>query len=335
MTNIYPSTPKYIKKAQHLLAKGELVAFPTETIYGLWANALLPEAVKKIFIAKNRPLDNPLICHVAKKSDIKKYAYIDNKLQKLIIKTCMPGPCTLLLRPKAMIPKEITAGQPLMSIRIPANSIAQKLLSWCNFPVAAPSANLSTKPSPTSAEMVYENFKETIPMIIDGGETEVGIESTVIRADENKIEILRPGFITKEDLQALVGKDIPVSYTTKGKHMSPGTRYKHYAPKAKVYGFHTYQELKKYITTYANHRIGIIATKEFLTYYRKQLQYPNITIYPRWTKKNLISCAKTLFKLYHLWDKDYQEYLLIEYLPEQGLWYAIMNRVKKSIHTTQ
>lgn len=327
--SIYPATDKHIHHAQKLLAKGELVAFPTETIYGLWANALLPNAVKKIFTTKKRPMDNPLISHLGKKSQIKKYAHIDNTIQKLLIKKFMPGPFTLLLRPKNMIPREITAGQPLMSIRIPDNTICKKLLSWCDFPVAAPSANLSTRPSPTSAEMVYQNFGNKIPMILDGGESQVGIESTVVRASENKIEILRPWFITREDIQDVVGKNITVIYTTKGKQMSPGTRYKHYAPKADVQMFKTYTDVKKFITTTKN--IWLIATDEFLARHAKKLKNYGRTIYPRWTKNNLATCAKNLFQLYHQCDKDKQQLILIESLPEKWLGYAIMNRVKKSV----
>lgn len=327
--NIYPANEKNIKKAQKILATGKLVAFPTETIYGLWANALLPKAVKKIFTTKKRPMDNPLISHLGKKSQIKRYAYIDNNIQKQLIKKLMPGPFTLLLRPKEMIPKEITAGQPLMSVRIPDNAVCKKLLSGCDFPVAAPSANLSTKPSPTTAEMVYYNFKEAIPMIIDGGESQVGIESTVVRASEKKIEILRPWFITKEDIENALGKKVPVIYTTKGKEMSPGTRYKHYAPKAEVILFTTIKDIQQKIKR--NKKYWLIATNEFLTRHKKRLTTQGIAFYPRWTKKNLATCAKNLFKLYHQCDKDKQQTILIEKLPEKGIGYAIMNRVNKSL----
>lgn len=328
--NIYPATDTYIQQAQKLLAKGELVAFPTETIYGLWANALLPKAVKKIFTTKKRPMDNPLISHLGKKSQIIKYAHIDNNIQKLLIQKLMPGPFTILLRPKDMIPKEITAGQTLMSIRIPDNAICKKLLSWCEFPVAAPSANLSTKPSPTSAEMVYENFKNKIPMILDDGESQVGIESTVVRVHKKRVEILRPGFITKEDIQEVVGKNISVIYTNKGKQMSPGTRYKHYAPKAKVILFKNIKDIKNSIKK--NKRYWLIATKEFLTRHKKKLKNYGLTLYPRWIKYNIATCAKTLFKLYNQCDKDTQDIILIEALPEKGLGYTIMNRIKRSVN---
>ncbi len=327
--NIYSATDKHIHQAQKLLAKGELVAFPTETIYGLWANALLPNAVKKIFTTKKRPMDNPLISHLGKKSQITTYAYIDNDVQKLLIKKFMPGPFTLLVRPKDMIPREITAGQPLMSVRIPDNAICKKLLSWCNFPVAAPSANLSTRPSPTTAEMVHENFKDNIPMILDGGESQVGIESTVVRASEKKVEILRPGFITKEDIQEIVGKNISVVYTNKGKKMSPGTRYKHYAPKGKVIAFKTIKDIQTIIKK--NKTYWLIATNEFIARHIKKLKDYGLTLYQRWTKNNLATCAKNLFQLYHQCDKDKQEIILIEALPEKWLGYAIMNRVKKSL----
>jgi len=327
--NIFPATDTNIQKAQKLLAKWELVVFPTETIYGLGANALLPKAVKKIFSTKKRPMDNPLISHLGKKSQITKYAYIDNDIQKLLIKKLMPGPFTLLLRPKNMIPKEITAGQPLMSIRIPDNEVCKKLLSSCDFPVAAPSANLSTKPSPTTAEMVYHNFKNKIPMIVDGWESQVGIESTVVRVEKNQVQILRPGFITKEDIENVVGKNIQVIYTQKGKKMSPGTRYKHYAPKAEVLLFKTIKDLNKYIKN--NKRYWLIATDEFIQKNKKELATYKLTTYPRWTKKNLATCAKNLFKTYHQCDKDKQDVILIEALPEKGIGYAIMNRIKKSL----
>jgi len=327
--NIYSATDTNIQKAQKLLYKGELVAFPTETIYGLWANALLPKAVKKIFTTKKRPMDNPLICHLGKKSQISKYAHIDNDVQKLLIQTFMPGPFTILLKPKDMIPREITAGQPLMSVRIPDNEISKKLLSWCNFPIAAPSANLSTKPSPTSAEMVYHNFQDKIPMIIDGGESQVGIESTVVRVHKNTVEILRPWYITKEDIQNIVGKNIKVIYTNKGKQMSPGTRYKHYAPKAEVRLYRTITDIEKFLKK--NTKYWLIATDEFLARHTKKLKNYEITLYPRGTKNNLATCAKSLFKLYHQCDKDKQDIILIQTLPEKGLGYTIMNRIKKSL----
>ena len=329
MKNIFPADTNNIKKAGDLLKKWDLVAFPTETIYGLGANALSPLAVKKIFVAKKRPMDNPLISHVGKKSQISKYAYIDNDIQKLLIKKLMPGPFTLLLRPKKVIPDIITAGQPLMSIRIPDNEICKKLLSSCDFPVAAPSANISTKPSPTTAEMVHHNFKNKIPMILDGWESQVGIESTVVRVENNQVQILRPGFITKEDIENVVGTKIQVIYTQKDKQMSPWTRYKHYAPKAEVLLFKTMKDLKKCIKK--NKTYWLIATDEFIKKYKKELTTYRLTTYQRWTKKNLATCAKNLFKNYHQCDKDKQDIILIEALPEKWLGYAIMNRIKKSL----
>jgi len=328
-SNIYTTTKNNIIQASKLIKSGKLVAFPTETIYGLGANALLPEAVKKIFTAKKRPMDNPLICHLGKKSQISKYAYIDNDIQKLLIKKLMPGPFTLLLRPKHMIPAIITAWQPLMSIRIPDNSICKQLLSLCDVLVAAPSANLSTKPSPTTAEMVYHNFRNKIPMILDGWESEVGIESTVVRVENNQVHILRPGFITKEDIEKIVGRKIKVMYTQKGKQVSPWTRYKHYAPKAKVQIFTSFTDFQKLYKK--TKKIWLIATDEFLEKNKKKLAIYKLTTYQRWTKKNLITCAKNLFKTYHQCDKDKQNLILIEALPEKWIGYAIMNRIKKSI----
>lgn len=162
------------------------------------------DAIKKIFRIKNRPADNPIIVHVGKKSDIKKYAYIQNALQEKIIKFLMPGPITMVLPKKKCIPEIVTAKSPLVAIRIPSNNVARDFLKTIGLPIAAPSANPSTQPSPTSATMVQEMLGDKVPMIFDGGTCEIGIESTVIMVpDDTHITILRPGIIIKEDLETV------------------------------------------------------------------------------------------------------------------------------------
>lgn len=329
-SSIYSINKKNLLYAKKLIKQWNLVAFPTETVYGLWADARNPEAIKKIFITKNRPQDNPLIVHVGKKSDIKKYANIVDPLQKKIIEKYMPGPITLLLPKKKNIPDITTAGKSLVGIRIPSNTSAQQFLKTCNIPIAAPSANISTMPSPTSAQMVDDMIGKKIPMILDGGNCEIGIESTVVMVPKkNEILIVRPGMITKEDLLRGFPKS-KVTYAKKPSENSPGNKYKHYAPKAKVY---TIKTVKTMIWIIKKHKkIWLIATHEFLTKNKKTLtQFKDkLTIHERWTKKNLVTCAKNLFNLYHKCDKEKLPILLIESLTNHWLGYAIMNRINKS-----
>lgn len=243
----------------------------------------------------------------------------------------MPWPITILLPPKASIPLCITAGHPLMSIRIPSHPVALAVLSLCDFPIAAPSANISTRPSPTSAQMVYDNFWESIPMIIDGWDCLVGIESTVVKVEDNTIIITRPWFVTKEDLEILFDNKIEVIYGTKPSAETPGNRYKHYAPDAKMSIFLSIENLLTQIAGVKSQKIGIIATKEFLEKNKKQIIPLHIKVFELWSEENMLSCAHNLFSLYHQCDKQWLEEFFIESLPEHGIGYAIMNRIHKSI----
>jgi L-threonylcarbamoyladenylate synthase len=231
MTNIYQPNVTTYQQAKKLLENDALVVFPTETIYGLGANALSDIAAQKIFTLKGRPNDNPLIVHLGSKEQISDYAEIENEIQQTIIDKLMPGPITLLLKKKNLI-SNLVCPVEYVGIRLPSNHIAQAFLQTVNLPIAAPSANISGKPSPTNAQMVYDNIGKQIPMIIDGGESEAGIESTVIRVIEArdaqpcrtsptppleggryKILILRPGFVTKEDLEYCFDGQIEVAYS--------------------------------------------------------------------------------------------------------------------------
>lgn len=328
---IYQSNKDTFLQAKEILKEWWVVAFPTETVYGLGANALDQNAVAKIFQLKKRPQDNPIISHVARKEQISEYAYITNNIEQTIIDKLMPGPITILLPPKKMIPSIITAWHPLMSIRIPSHPVALELLSLCDFPVAAPSANISTKPSPTSAQMVYDNFGETIPMIIDWWECIVGIESTVVRVENNQIIITRPGFVTKEDLKLLFEDKIEVIYGQKPSAVTPGNRYKHYAPEADISLFSSLDDLLAKIEIVKAQKTGIIATKEFLEKNKKNIAKLKTRIFELWSEKNMITCAHNLFSIYHTCDKQWLKKVFIQALPEQGIGYAIMNRINKSV----
>ena len=196
---------KQVKLAAALIAKGELVAFPTETVYGLGADALNPEAVKKIFVAKGRPSDNPLIVHVTGIEDAKKLAFVTEKAEKLM-KKFWPGPLTIVLKKRQIVPKEVTAGLATVAVRMPKNRIALELIRLSKKPIAAPSANLSGKPSTTSFGHVFDDLNGKVAGIIKSADSEIGLESTVIDLASKTPLLLRPGAVTFEQLKKKPGK---------------------------------------------------------------------------------------------------------------------------------
>ena len=190
-----------LERAGELIRSGELVAFPTETVYGLGANAYLAESARKVYAAKGRPSDNPLIVHVNDSADASLFAET-NETYKKLAKRFMPGPLTVILPKKDVIPDEVTGGLRTVAVRCPSNPIARELIRRSGVPIAAPSANLSGKPSPTCAEHVMQDMDGRIAMVIDGGECEIGLESTVIAVSGNSANVLRPGAVTPDMLRS-------------------------------------------------------------------------------------------------------------------------------------
>lgn len=227
-----------LNEAGALLRSGELVAFPTETVYGLGANAYDSEACKNVFIAKGRPSDNPLIVHVSEPSEAESIAYTCPLYYELA-KKFMPGPLTVILPKKDVIPSEATGGLDTVAVRCPENEIARELIRAAKIPVAAPSANASGKPSPTLANHVYNDLNGKIPLILDGGSSKFGVESTVISITDGKITVLRPGSVTPEMLATVCDVEIAAAVKSELKSgevaLSPGMKYKHYAPSASLY----------------------------------------------------------------------------------------------------
>jgi len=239
LTQVKPVSPEAIKEAAQLIRKGELVGMPTETVYGLGANALDEEAVKKIFAAKGRPGDNPLIVHVSCLAEIPPLVKEIPDSAKRLMEAFWPGPMTLILPKSALIPSAVSAGLDTVGIRLPASEAARDLIRESGCPIAAPSANRSGRPSPTTAQHVFEDMDGRIPMILDGGDSEVGVESSVIDATGEVPVILRPGGITPEMVEAVLGSvavdEHVMSPLAEGDIVrSPGMKYKHYAPKAKT-----------------------------------------------------------------------------------------------------
>ena len=313
MTKIINKDELYI--AKEAFDNGELVIFPTETVYGIGANALDEKTVDKIFKAKGRPNNNPLIVHLKNKDEIAKYAYINNEIEKILIDTFMPGPFTLILQKKKIIPDNVTCGMETVGIRIPIDSTAHNLLDILDYPIAAPSANLSSKPSGTRVEDIYDEFNGKVSIIIDDGQSRIGLESTVCKVIDGIPTILRPGFITKEDIEGIIGRCNVSEYVLKEAHgnvESPGMLYKHYSPNTKciLCDKEKIDEVKKVYD-----KVIIIGNIETNCY--KFYNYGN----------DLVSIAHNIFKLLREADKDKADVILIQSVDYTGLGLAIMNRL--------
>lgn len=230
----------FICEAAEIIRNGGLVAFPTETVYGLGANGLDPDAVNSIFRAKGRPNDNPLILHVSDIASAEKLWSCIPDAAYALMNTFWPGPLTIIAPRASIVPDEVTAGLETVAVRLPSDPVARALISKAGVPIAAPSANLSGKPSPTTAEHVFEDMKGKIPIILDGGPCKFGVESTVVTLAGEVPTILRPGAVTLEMLSAVIG-EVKVSESVLSplkpgeKVASPGMKYKHYSPEAEVF----------------------------------------------------------------------------------------------------
>ena len=230
---------KALDECKRVLLSGEVAAIPTETVYGLAANAFNPSAVSKIFVAKGRPQDNPLIVHISEFSQLNELVKSVSEKVKRMADAFWPGPLTVILRKSEIVPDVVSGGLDTVAVRMPENEYAREIISYCGFPLAAPSANLSGSPSPTKAKYVFDDMNGRIPLIIDGGECRVGVESTVISFVTEKPRLLRPGGITVEQITAVTGEididDAVLNNIKEGQTASsPGMKYKHYSPRASV-----------------------------------------------------------------------------------------------------
>ncbi|MBR4017859.1 MAG: threonylcarbamoyl-AMP synthase [Oscillospiraceae bacterium] len=231
-----PETPSI---AAEIIKSGELVAIPTETVYGLGADGLNPEAVAKIFLAKGRPQDNPLILHVAEAADMEKFCHNIPQAAYILAEKFWPGPLTMVLPAKDCVPLETRAGLPTVAVRCPDNAVTREIIRLSGVPVAAPSANISGKPSTTTAEHVLHDHDGKIAAVVDGGPCRVGVESTIVDLTEDRPRLLRPGGITPEQLMEVLGdlvvdKAVVAQIDKDAVAKAPGMKYKHYAPQAEV-----------------------------------------------------------------------------------------------------
>lgn len=237
--NITTEYDRALKRSAELLKNGEVVGIPTETVYGLAANAFDEAAVKKIFEAKGRPSDNPLIVHIAKFEDLEPLVEEIPEKVKIMAEKFWPAPLTMIMKKSGKISDTVSGKLDTVAIRMPKSDYARAVIEACGVPLAAPSANLSGSPSPTNAKYVFDDMNGRIPLIIDGGSCEIGVESTVISFAEEPPRLLRPGGVTLEEMTELIGEivvdDAVLNKLAEGKvASSPGMKYKHYAPKADI-----------------------------------------------------------------------------------------------------
>ena len=322
-----------LKKGAEIIKGGNLVAFPTETVYGLGANGLDNKAVKKIFEAKGRPQDNPLILHISHIEEVKPLVdFISQDVEKLM-EAFWPGPLTIILKRSNLVPDIITGGLDTVAIRMPNNPIALKLIELCQLPVAAPSANTSGKPSPTQASHVSQDLYGKVDLIIDGGNTGIGVESTVLDMSRDIPTILRPGGITLEDLRIYlpnVEEDLSIVKEDEIP-LSPGQKYRHYAPNAEMMVFNgEVDNIIREINTLAKKfskegkKVGIMATDE------SKNKYEIGTIISVGTRMDKSTIAHNLFNTIRLFDKENVDIILAEGVENIGIGTAIMNRLKKA-----
>ncbi|MBA2175262.1 threonylcarbamoyl-AMP synthase [Halobacillus locisalis] len=323
-----PNDP-HVREAANLLNHQEVVAFPTETVYGLGADATDEVAVQRIFEAKGRPADNPLIVHVATKEQVDRLVSHIPDVAHLLMDTFWPGPLTLILESNGEAAKNVTAGLTTIGIRMPDHPLALSLLKATEKPLAAPSANRSGRPSPTQALHVKQDLDGRVAGILDGGTTGVGLESTVLDCTSNVPVILRPGGITKEQLETVlphVAVD-PALADENNKPKSPGMKYTHYAPEAPLYLIEGTDEffleqverLKE-----EGHRIGVIASRELA----EQLSHERII-----TCGSRLNMAEVAGQLYHAlreFKKSEVDIIVTEVFDESGVGAAVMNRLQKA-----
>lgn len=323
----------YLCEAAEIIKSGGTVVFPTETVYGLGANALDEKAVEKIFIAKGRPQDNPLIVHVAKK-DISEYVEEIPEVANKIINKFWPGPITLILKKKSIIPNVTSASLNSIGIRMPNNEVALKLIELSEVPIAAPSANISGRPSPTDVERCKEDLEGRVDYIIGSHRSEVGVESTIIDCTIVPPIILRPGGITLEQLKEIdnsieIDKGILSKPEDNIKPKAPGMKYRHYAPKAPVKiisgeNEKTIEKINEMIQNYIDKgmKIGVLASQ------RNCSNYSNAEVIN--LGNNLKEVAKNLFEALRYLDDKGVNIILSEAFEEKGIGIAIMNRLKKA-----
>ncbi len=333
-TEILPINAASIQRAAFLIRSGETVVFPTETVYGLGADALNAQAVMKIFIAKQRPADNPLIAHIADLDALDALVDRVDHRAKLLMDRFWPGPLTLVLPKSSHVPDPVTAGLSTVAVRMPSHPAALALIREAKTPIAAPSANRSGKPRPTTAAHVYEDLKGRVPLILDGGPTHFGVESTVLDLSGEKPLLLRPGGVTVETLRELLPDTTidPAVLAPLGEGIaaqSPGMRHRHYAPNARVWVvrgeaeavFHSIR--KRYDEAEAQGvAVAILCATNHQSAYGDRQTHP--------LGVDSVAMAQGLFAALRALDEKETQLILAESVETQGMGLALMNRLLRA-----
>ncbi|WP_124728502.1 L-threonylcarbamoyladenylate synthase [Staphylospora marina] len=322
-----------IRKAAEFLRNGGLVAFPTETVYGLGADATCDEAVSGIFAAKGRPSDNPLIIHLGDASGLADWVEEITPAARKLAEAFWPGPLTLVLPHRGNLSPRVTAGLPTVAVRVPSHPVARALILEAGIPVAAPSANRSGRPSPTEARHVFEDLRGRIDVLLDGGPCGVGVESSVVDVTGPVPVLLRPGGISAEEIRRTVGSlevdggGISASRAPK----SPGMKYRHYAPRGELWLVAgSPEEARKRINRMLEEarrqgkRTGVLTTEESEDHYRADV------VVSCGRRSDPSSVARALYASLRRFDEEDVDLILAETFPEEGLFHSVMNRLRKA-----
>ncbi|ADC49446.1 sua5/yciO/yrdC/ywlC family protein [Alkalihalophilus pseudofirmus OF4] len=319
---------EYISDAALWISEGEVVAFPTETVYGLGANALDEKAIAKIFEAKGRPSDNPLIVHIANRDQLSELVTEITPAAEKLMEAFWPGPLTIIFKKKGPIAPNVTAGLDTVAIRMPSHPLALKLIKAANVPVAAPSANLSGKPSPTTAAHVYHDLQGRIAGVVDGGSTGVGLESTVLDCSVHPPMLYRPGGVTIEELKEVVGEVAvdPSLKNTEDAPRSPGMKYTHYAPKGSLTLVHDVSRIQALLDEAREQgkKVGVLTTEE------RAAEYKADTVIACGAREDLSTVAAKLYEALRQFDQENVDVIYSETFPNEGVGAAIMNRLEKA-----
>jgi L-threonylcarbamoyladenylate synthase len=315
-----------IQHAVELLRAGGLVAFPTETVYGLGADALNSEAVQKVFAAKGRPSDNPLIVHIASLENVQQFAETISDKGVQLAKRFWPGPLTLVTKKKNIVPDIVTAGLETVALRVSDHPVTLELLGQFKGGIVGPSANISGRPSPTSAEHVYNDLNGKIDLIIDAGPTTLGVESTVLDVTVDPPIILRIGGLTREDIEEEVG-EVRWTYNDELLRRSPGTRHRHYAPNARVVLFEQ-ADSEKFAQLIRQNKaqkkkIGAITYSKILEDIEPSPAHISV-------ESSIEIYARNLFRAMRELDRKSVDVILVESVEDEGLGAAVMDRLRKA-----
>lgn len=329
-TQIKPITPESLQEAKNIIVNGGVVAIPTETVYGLGGDAFSDEAVKRIFAVKGRPNDNPLIAHVHQEYDLSKIIDYDPPYAKKLRDAFLPGPLTLVYPSTGKVSPFVSCGLNTLAVRVPSHEGAQAFLKEMGIPIVAPSANVSRHVSPTSAKHVFDDFQEKIPLILDGGECQGGIESTVCDCTGEVPVILRPGLITREMIARVVGdcKEYTPDLRSGEKVKSPGVLYKHYSPKCKTILFCS-DEIEKAISACLayckeNQRVAVLCQDRQTPYFQNQ----NLTILN--LGKTEEEMAMRLYNLLREAETLCDVLVAVEPQEKDGVMKGVLNRLRKA-----